>query len=182
MEPEETATIVRLVKSVFPQQPIDRATYETWHLVIGHLDVIAAQHAVISIAHSETFCAAADIIREAGRAAKAHPSDRTVAEALEHANRRALGAADPAPPSPAYVAAKDQMMAKMRERDEAAYLASREAQQRAQAWIDYKLTGKLPPEMPQEAPPAPRWTPLPGDPPELRAWLASQPPGADGPS
>lgn len=175
MEPEETATIVRLVKSVFPQQPIDSATYETWHLVIGRLEFHAAQAAVIAIAHSEKFCSAADIIREAGRAAKAHPSARTVAEALELANRRALGAADPAPPTPGYLAAKDQLIARMRERDEAAYLADRDTQRRAQAWIDGTMRGAQPTDLPLAAPAAPRWQPLPGDPPELRAWLARQP-------
>src|SRR5258708_20472077 len=86
MEPEETATIVRLVKSVFPQQPIDATTYETWPLVIGHLDFAVAQHAVIALAHSEKFCSAADIIREAERARKSHPSSRTAAEAIYAAN------------------------------------------------------------------------------------------------
>jgi hypothetical protein len=98
MEPEETATIVRLVKSVFPQQPIDRATYDTWHLVIGHLDFAAAQAAVIAQAHSEKFCAAADIIREAERARKSHPSSRTAAEAIYAANWPEL---DPAEATPA---------------------------------------------------------------------------------
>ena len=97
MEPEETATIVRLVKSVFPQQPIDRATYETWHLVIGELSFQAAQEAVLAVAHSQSFCSAADIIREAERAARPRhpPYDRTVAEAIAGANLWALDAAPP---------------------------------------------------------------------------------------
>lgn len=91
MEQEETATIVRLVKSVFPQQPIDATTYETWHLVIGELDFGAAQAAVISIAHSQSFCAAADVIREARRV-RGMPYDRTAADAIGMANQRALNA------------------------------------------------------------------------------------------
>ena len=180
MEPEETATIVRLVKSVFPQQPIDRATYDTWHLVIGHLEFNAAQHAVIAIAHSEKFCSAADIIREASRARKAHPSDRTVTEALESANRRELDAAPAAPPTAGYLAAKDQMMAKMRERDEAAYLADHAAERKAAAWLNGAIRGRQPMDEPLAAPAAPRWQILPGDPPELRAWLARQPAEAPG--
>lgn len=182
MEPEETATIVRLVKSVFPQQPIDRATYDTWHLVIGHLEFSAAQAAVIAIAHSEKFCSAADIIREAGRAAKAHPSDRSVAEALEFANRRALAAAEPTGPTAAYLAAKDQMLARLKARDEAAFLAGHVAERQAAAHLAHALQGRQPVEEPLAGPALGRWAQLPGDPPELRAWLARQPPDADGPN
>jgi hypothetical protein len=175
MDTEETATIVRLVKSVFPQQPIDRATYETWHLVIGHLDYTVAQAAVIAIAHSEKFCAAADIIAEAERARKrnSHPYDRTYAEAVEASTMRALGAAT-TEPTPEYIAAKDQMDAKFRERAQQVMFTDRQAGRRAQLWLDYKLSGKLPPALPLPGEPLPQWQPLPGDPPELRAWLARQ--------
>lgn len=165
---------MRLVKSVFPQQPIDATTYETWHLVIGHLDFAVAQAAVVAVAHAEKFCSAADIVREAGRAGRAHPSNRTTAEALATVNRRALPAASAVPPNEEYLAAKEVMLDRMRERDEAAYFADRQAQRRAEAWIAYKLSGKLPPEMPQLAGAAPRWIQLPGDPPELREWLVRQ--------
>lgn len=177
MAPEETATIVRLVKSVFPQQPIDATTYETWHLVIGHLDFTVAQAAVIAIAHSEKFCSAADIIAEAERASRrhAHPSERTPAEAIAAASRRELTAAPASPPNAAYLAAKDQMLAKWRERDEQALLHDHQAERRANAWLEYKLTGKLPPQLPPLGSPVPpRWTQLPGDPPELREWLIRQ--------
>lgn len=175
MEPEETAAIVRLVKSVFPQQPIDRATYDTWHLVIGHLDHHAAQAAVLAIAHSEKFCSAADIIREAGRAAKSHPSSRTVAEALESANRRELGAAGPTPPGAEFLKAKDALVERMKARDEAAYLTDRAAERKAAAWIDGAVRGRQPVDEPLMAPAGDRWAQLPGDPPGLRAWLARQP-------
>lgn len=180
MEPEETATIVRLVKSVFPQQPIDRATYDTWHLVIGHLEFGAANAAVIAIAHSERFCSAADIIREAGRAAKAraHPSDRPVGEALAFANRRELDSAAGTPATQEFLSAKAAMIARQKARDQAAYLADQQAQRRAQAWLDYQLSGRQPTDWPLMAPAAPRWVQLPGDPPGLRAWLARQPPEA----
>lgn len=176
MAPEETATIVRLVKSVFPQQPIDNSTYETWHLVIGHLDFGVAQAAVIAIAHSEKFCSAADIIGEADRARKrnSHPYDRTVADALNASSLRELESAPRTEPTPEYVAAKDQMDAKMRERDRQAMFSDREASRRAGLWLDYKLSGKLPPALPLSGPPAPRWVQLPGDPPELREWLVRQ--------
>lgn len=176
MEPEETATIVRLVKSVFPQQPIDPTTYETWHLVIGELDFAIAQAAVIAIAHSEKFCSAADIIAEAGRAQRrhAHPSERTAAEAIAASSLRELPAAQAVPPTAAYLTAKRDFEQKMQLRTEQARAADREAERRASAWLEYKLSGKLPPQLPLSGPPSPRWVQLPGDPPELRAWLARQ--------
>lgn len=173
MEPEETATIVRLVKSVFPQQPVDSTTYETWHLVIGHLEFTAAQAAVIAIAHSEKFCAAADIITEAERAQRRHarPYDRTPAEAIAESSVRDLGAAPRTDPTPEYLAAKAEMETRMRERAEQVMLNDHQAARRAEAWLQYKLTGKLSPQLPLSAPPSPRCTQLPGDAPELRAWL-----------
>lgn len=113
---------MRLVKSVFPQQPIDRATYDTWHLVIGDLEFSAAEHAVIAVARSEKFCSAADIIREAGRTAKSHPSSRTPSEALADANRRELNPAGGTPASEEFHKAKAAMDARMKARDKAAYM------------------------------------------------------------
>ena len=181
MEPEETATIVRLVKSVFPQQPIDPTTYETWHLVIGELDFAAAQAAVIAIAHSDKFCSAADIIAEARRAGSARPCDCTATEAIAASSLRELPAAQAVPPTAEYLAAKDQMEARLRERSEQVMFAGREAGRRAAAWLEYKLSGKLPPHMPLSGPPHPRWVQLPGDPPELRAWLVRQAGSTDPP-
>lgn len=115
METEETAEIVRLVKSLFPQQPIDRTSYETWHLVIGELDYAAAQAAVIAIAHSERFCSAADIIREAEHAQRrhAHPSERTVREAIEASTMRELAVGPSTPPNSDYREAKEALVAKL---------------------------------------------------------------------
>ena len=122
MAPEETATIVRLVKSVFPQQPVDPTTYETWHLVIGHLDFAVAQAAVIAVAHSQKFCAASDIIAEAERASRrhAHPSERTVAEALAASSAGEPAAARAVPPNAAYLAARDALTERLRAKAEAA--------------------------------------------------------------
>jgi hypothetical protein len=181
MTPEETATIVRLVKSVFPQQPIDSTTYETWHLVIGHLDFTVAQAAVIAIAHSEKFCSAAGIIAEADRAQRrhAHPSERTVAEAIGASTDRELGAAR-TPPTAEYLTAKADWDRKQRERAKEIMFTDREAARRAGLWLSYKLSGKLPPALALSGPPAPRWMPLPGDPPELRAWLSRHAAQAEG--
>lgn len=175
MAPEETATIVRLVKSVFPQQPLDATTYETWHLVIGHLDFAVAQAAVIAIAHSQKFCAASDIIAEAEQVQRrhAHPSDRTAAEALGTATVPAIGAGR-TEPTPEYLAAKTEMDRRMRERAQAAAITDHIAARRAEDWIAWKLGGQRP-LLPLAAPAAPRWQGLPGDPPELLAWLSRQP-------
>lgn len=122
MDTEETATIVRLVKSVFPQQPIDKTTYETWHLVIGELEFTAAQAAVIAIAHSERFCSAADIIGQAERASRrhAHPSERTVAQAIEESSLRELAVVPSTPPNEDYRRAKEALLGKLQSRDVAA--------------------------------------------------------------
>ena len=106
MTPMETATLVRYIESLCPQQHIDDYTYETWHDVIGHLEFDAARNAVIAVVHGQPFVAPSDIIREASRARKAHPSDRTVGEALAAANLRELGAAPATPPTPEYLAAR----------------------------------------------------------------------------
>lgn len=164
--------IVRYVKSLCPQQAIDEFTYDAWHDVIGHLAFDQARNAVLAVVHSQPFVAPSDIIREARR--RPHPSDRTVAEALAAANRRELDAAPAAPPSAEYLAAKDAMLASMRERDEAAYLADHVAERKARAWLNGAVRGRQPVDEPLMAPAAPRWAPLPGDPPELRAWLARQ--------
>lgn len=170
--------IVRYVKSLCPQQAIDEFTYDAWHDVIGHLAFGQARNAVIAVVHSRPFVAPSDIIREARH--RPHPSDRTVGEALAAANRRELDAAPAAPPSAEYLAAKDAMLASMRERDEAAYLASYEAGRKAAAHLAHALSGRQPVDEPLMAPAAPRWRQLPGDPPELRAWLARQPAEAPG--
>lgn len=162
---------------------MDEYTYETWHDIIGHLDFDAARNAVIAVKHSKVFVDPSDIIREAERAktraigddpAK-HPSARTAAEAIAASSVRELDAAPAVPPTPEYLAAKREMDEKLRLRAEQVQAVDREAERRASAWLEYKLSGKLPPQLPLSGPPSPRWTPLPGDPPELREWLARQP-------
>lgn len=180
MTREEMTDLIQFIAAICPQQRIDRATAIAWYEVIGDLEFADARAAVISLKHSQAFIDVSDIAREAKR--RPHPSDRTVAEALESANLRALDAAPTTGPTAAYLAAKDQMLARMRERDEAAYLADHVAQRKAAAWINGAIHGLQPVDEPLMAPAAPRWQPLPGDPPELRAWLASQPPDADGPN
>jgi hypothetical protein len=180
MTREEMTDLMQFIAAVCPQQRIDRLTTVAWYEVIGKLEFGDARAAVIAVLHSQAFIAPADIIRESGRAAKAHPSDRSVASALAAANRRELDAAPATPPTAGYLAAKDQMMAKMRERDEAAYLADRAAERKAAAWLDGAIRGRQATDWPLAAPAAPRWQQLPGDPPELRAWLARQPAEAPG--
>lgn len=163
---------MEFVHALCPQQAIDRKTPIAWHAVLGKLDFHAAQAAVISLKHSQKFIDPSDIVTQAQRSADSHPSSRPVAEAIAAANYPELDPADATPPTREFLTAKASMLERMRDRDERAYLAGREVEQRAQAWIDYKLSGKLPPQLPLLAEPAGQWTPLPGDLPELRAWLA----------
>jgi hypothetical protein len=167
MTPRETALLVRYIKSVSPAQAIDDYTYETWHDIIGHLEPDAARNAVIAIKHSQTFVDPSDIIREVERKQRrhAHPSERPVAEVI---------GAPAMPPNAEYLKAKAEMDEKMRQRAQAAAAIDYQTARRAEDWISYKLSGQRP-MPPLSAPAAPRWVPLPGDPPELQAWLSRQP-------
>jgi hypothetical protein len=93
MTREEMTELMQFIAAVCPQQRIDRLTTVTWYEVIGELGFAEARDAVLALKHSQAFIDVSDIVREATRPAKAHPSDRTVAEALAVANRRELGAA-----------------------------------------------------------------------------------------
>lgn len=119
MTPTETGLLVRYIKSVCPAQLIDDYTYETWHDIIGHLDLEAARHAVIAVKHSQTFVDPSDIIREVERAThrRAHPSERTVAEAIAASTVRDDGAGPLTPPNEEYRRAKQQMLVKLAARD-----------------------------------------------------------------
>lgn len=158
-----------------PQQAIDRKTPIAWHPVVKDLDFHAAQAAVISLKHSQKFIDPSDIVQQCSRSASSHPSSRTVAEALEFANRRELDPAGGTPATQEFLAAKAVMLERMAERDRAAFAAGPEAQAKAQAWIDGAIRGRQPVDEPLGVQPgdAPvsRWTILPDDPPELRRWL-----------
>jgi hypothetical protein len=168
--------LTEFISIACPQQKINRATAIAWYEIIGDLDFTAARNAVIAVKHSQPFVDTSDIIREVEHASRrhAHPSERTVAEALGLPTVPAIGAAR-TDPTPEYLAAKADWDRKQRERAHQVKFADREASRRADLWIDYKLSGSLPPALPLSGPPAPRWVPLPGDPPELRAWLSHQP-------
>lgn len=182
MTREEMADLIDFILLACPQQRIGRATAIAWYEIIGDLDFAAARNAVIAVKHSQTFVDVSDIAREAGRAKnraigtdpERHPSARSARDAIAASSQRELEAAPATPPTPEYAAAKAEMDERIRKRAEQVMLTDREASRRAGLWLDYKLSGKLPPALPLSAPPAPRWQPLPGDPPELRAWLASR--------
>lgn len=173
---------MEFVHALCPQQAIDRKTPIAWHAVLGKLDYQAAQAAVIALKHSQKFIDPSDIVRQAKNSADLHPSSRTLGEALEFANRRELDPAGGTPATEEFLKAKDQMMATMEARGKAAYLADHAAERKAAAWLNGAIKGRQPVDEPLAAPASPRWQPLPGDPPELRAWLARQPPERDGPN
>jgi hypothetical protein len=171
----EMTDLVEFIMVACPQQKINRATAIAWFEVIGDLEFGAARNAVIAVKHSQAFVDPSDIIREVERASRrhAHPSERTVAEALGQSAMRELGAAV-TPPTPEYLEAKAEMDARMAERAQAAAITDYAAGRRAEDWIRHKLSGQRP-MPPLSGPASPRWVPLPGDPPELAAWLARQP-------
>lgn len=172
--------MVEFVHALCPHQAIDRKTPIAWHAVLKELEFGAAQAAVIALKHSHKFIDVADIVAQAQRSAASHPSSRTLAEALEFANRRELDPVGGTPATEEFLKAKDAMIERMKARDEAAYLADHEAQRKAAAHLAHAISGRQPMDEPLAAPAAPRWAQLPGDPPELRAWLARQPAEAPG--
>jgi hypothetical protein len=169
--------LIEFMAIICPAQKINRSSAVAWYEVIGHLDFAVARNAVIAVKHSQAFVDPSDIIREAEHAQRrhAHPSERTLAEAVTASTGRELPAASAVPPTPEYLAAKAEMDARMHERAEQVMLTDHQAERRANDWLRYKLTGKLPPELPPLGSPLPpRWVQLPGDPPELRSWLVRQ--------
>lgn len=125
MTPRETGLLVRYIKSVCPAQLIDDYTYETWHDIIGHLDLEAARNAVIAVKHSQTFVDPSDIIRECERKRHAHPSERTVREAIEASSLRELAAGPASPPNAEYLRVKQELLDKQAARDTAAMSAGK---------------------------------------------------------
>lgn len=180
MTPTETVAYVRYLKAVFPQQAFDEYTSDAWHDVIGHLDLADARHAAVSVAWRQPFVSPSEIIAEAERKQRSHPYTRTAAEAIGQSNLRELTAAA-VPPTDEYRTALAEMKQKQRERNESLYITDRVTARRAQDWIDYKLTGKLPPNLPELGGPVPsRFVILPDDPPELVMHLRGQAAASNG--
>lgn len=164
--------LTRYIKALCPQQAIDEFTPDAWHDVLAELNFEVARYAAMRIAHRQPFISPSELITEAHLDKVRKPYERTVAEAIAESSERELSAAPAVPPTPEYLSAKAEMEAALRRRAEEAALYDRAAERRAKAWLDYKLTSKLPPDVPQNTATPSRWTPLPDDPPELRAWLA----------
>lgn len=170
MNHQETVQLVAYIRALCPQQHLDEWTPDAWHDLLGHLDPDVARHAAMSVARRQPFVAPSEIIAEAERKRREHPSAKSVAEA----SRRELPAPPAAGPTGEYLAAKALLDARMRERAEAVRLADERTSRLAAAWLDHRLSGK-PPAAAQPGTPVPlRWVPLPGDPPELDAYLARQ--------
>ena len=180
MTREEMIDLIDFIIVACPQQKIGRATAVPWFEIIGDLDFTAARNAVISVKHSQAFVDVSDIATEVKRARaigqdpERHPSARPAREAMAASALRGLEAGSGTEPTPEYLQAKVEWDRKQRERAQAATAVDQLAAVRAERWLAYKL-GKAPAPVPLGAPAAPRWVPLPGDPPELRAWLVRQP-------
>lgn len=118
---------MRFIKAVSPAQAIDEWTPNFWHDIIGHLDAETARNAVIAVKHSQTYVDPSDIIREVERAThrRAHPSERTVREAIEASTGRELAAGPASPPNAEYLRAKQELLDKQAARDAAAMSADK---------------------------------------------------------
>lgn len=122
MTPEEMVDLTEFIAIACPQQKINRMTPVVWFEIIGHLDFDAARNAVIAVKHSQAFVDTSDIIREAEHAShrRAHPSERTVREAIEASTLRDLDAAPTGPPNAEYQQAKEALLERNAARDAAA--------------------------------------------------------------
>jgi hypothetical protein len=175
MTREETVQLVAYISEACPQQAMGEFTPDVWHDFLGHLSLDNARHAAMSVIWRQPFVSPSEIIAEAERKRREHPSSRTVAEAIGQSSLRQLTAAPASPPTDEYKSARAEMEAKQRERNEALYVADRTTARRAQDWIDYKLSGKLPPNTPPLGGPVPsQFVILPDDPPELVMHLRRQ--------
>lgn len=111
--------LIEFIMVACPQQKINRATAVAWYEIIGDLEFGAARNAVIAVKHSQAFVDTSDIIREAEQAGRrhAHPSERTVAEAIAASSLRELDAGPSMPPNEDYRRAKQEMLATLARRD-----------------------------------------------------------------
>lgn len=106
--------LVRYIKAQCPQQAIDVATPAAWYEIIGDLDYETARNAVRAVVRQQPFVSPSAIIAETERRPHAHPSDRTVAEALAASSLRELPAAQAVPPNAEYLAAREKLNETMR--------------------------------------------------------------------
>jgi hypothetical protein len=114
--------LIEFIMVACPQQKINRATAVAWYEIIGDLEFGAARNAVIAVKHSQAFVDTSDIIREVDQASRrrAHPSERTAAEAIAASSLRELDAGPFPPPNEDYRRAKQEMLATLALRDTAA--------------------------------------------------------------
>lgn len=111
MTPTETVAYTRYVRALFPHQKIDEYTADAWHDAIRGLTFQDATAAAVEIVKRQPFISPSEIIAEARRGRGAHPSDRTVREAITQSRKRAIGAPS-GPPTSEYLAAKQALVAK----------------------------------------------------------------------
>lgn len=67
MTPTETVKLCRMVKAICPAQAIDEYTPDTWHDLLGDLDLGVALAAVKELGQTHRFIAPADINAEVDR-------------------------------------------------------------------------------------------------------------------
>jgi hypothetical protein len=118
MTREEMVDLTNFIAVVCPAQKLGRETAVAWYEVIGHLDFEVARNAVIAVKQTQAFVDPSDIIREARRTVSHKPYERNATQAATESMKRELDAAPVVPPTPEYLAAKELLDRKMRERAE----------------------------------------------------------------
>jgi hypothetical protein len=150
------------VAAAYDQRTVGNADIAAWTLALGELDFDRARDAVVAHYREQTRRIMPADVRQHARSA---PHPPPFAE---------LSAASPEPPNQEYLRARDQMIEATKARDTRAMApaASRNAGDRAAAWLSTHIGPGQPPGPALDAISLPsRWLELPGDPPELRREL-----------
>ena len=152
------------VATAFDQRTVGEADVTAWEAALADADFAAARSAIISHYREQTSrVMPADIRR--------HIRQNRRPDAIPFAE---LPAGAPDEPNQEYLAARAEMTARMAARDAEAMALQPESGERAAAWLSSHV-GPGKPSVPAfDVPPLPQYAELPGDPPELRHWLAAR--------
>jgi hypothetical protein len=152
------------VAAAFDQRTVGETDVVAWSAVLGKSGFAAARQAVISHYGEQVRRVMPADIRQHIRM-NSRPDSVPFAE---------LPAASPDEPNEAYLKAREDMVSAMAARDSLAMAANADAGERAAAWLDAHLKPGKPAGPPMTVSAADRWMELPGDPPEVRSFLAAQ--------
>lgn len=152
------------VAAAFDQRTVGEADITAWGTALHGTRFAAARDAIIAHYREQTRRVMPADIRQ-------HIRLNSRSDAVPFAELES-GISDE--PNAEYLSARADMIAAMKARDAAAMNPADEATSRTAAWLRSHLRPGKPPGPAADVPAADRWIELPGDPPELRSWLAAR--------